>query len=287
MRFVSIATWTWVDPVSWPFWPCLSINSCLASLVRAMVLLSVQSSPRSPHGVKEEHGRPRSRSARNRTCRRACDTVSHARPRSTSGAPSRPPREPDRAGDSPLPVAPRAQRAAARSLVPRAPIGARVRHPAPLCGDGGAASRRPRGRSRAEALVALVRGRDRRVRHAPGPGTSGRRSPGRRPDEGRCARRVPRALPPLGRPRSRRGGRRPRPDGIIPGVRLYGDLAPWFHLLTAPPDYAGEAERYRRLIVGAVPDAGTLLELGSGGGNNASHLKEHFSCTLSDLSPQM
>ena len=31
----------------------------------------------------------------------------------------------------------------------------------------------------------------------------------------------------------------------------------------------------------------TLLELGSGGGNNASHLRERFTCTLSDLSPQM
>jgi len=69
-------------------------------------------------------------------------------------------------------------------------------------------------------------------------------------------------------------------------VRLYGDLAPWFHLLTAPEDYAAEAERYRSLIVGAVPDAQTLLELGSGGGNNASHLKAHFACTLSDVSPE-
>jgi hypothetical protein len=68
---------------------------------------------------------------------------------------------------------------------------------------------------------------------------------------------------------------------------MYGDLAPWFHLLTAPHDYAEEAERYRGLIVGACPDARTLLELGSGGGNNASHLRRHFACTLSDLSPQM
>ncbi len=70
-------------------------------------------------------------------------------------------------------------------------------------------------------------------------------------------------------------------------MRIYGDLAPWFHLLTAPEDYAVEADRYRELIVEAVPDAETLLELGSGGGNNASHLKHHFTCTLSDLSPQM
>jgi SAM-dependent methyltransferase len=70
-------------------------------------------------------------------------------------------------------------------------------------------------------------------------------------------------------------------------VRIYGDLAPWFHLLTAPSDYAGEAARYRTLIHEELPDARTLLELGSGGGNNASHLKAHFVCTLSDLSPQM
>jgi hypothetical protein len=70
-------------------------------------------------------------------------------------------------------------------------------------------------------------------------------------------------------------------------VRLYEELATWFHLLTAPEDYADEAERYRRLILGACPEARTLLELGAGGGNNASHLKAHFTCTLSDVSPQM
>lgn len=70
-------------------------------------------------------------------------------------------------------------------------------------------------------------------------------------------------------------------------MRLYGELAPWFHLLTAPADYAGEAARYERLILTSVPDATTLLELGSGGGNNASHLKRRFTCTLTDLSPDM
>ncbi len=70
-------------------------------------------------------------------------------------------------------------------------------------------------------------------------------------------------------------------------MRLYGDLAPWFHLLTAPEDYAGEAARYQEEILAEVPDARTLLELGSGGGNNASHLRERFTCALSDLSPQM
>ena len=68
---------------------------------------------------------------------------------------------------------------------------------------------------------------------------------------------------------------------------LYGELAPWFHLLTAPDEYAGEAARYQELALAACPDAATLLELGSGGGNNGSHLKRRFTCTLADLSPAM
>jgi len=70
--------------------------------------------------------------------------------------------------------------------------------------------------------------------------------------------------------------------------RIYGKLASWFHLLTSPDDYAEEAAFYRRVIVGASairPE--TLLELGSGGGNNASHLKASFRMTLTDISPQM
>jgi methyltransferase family protein len=73
-----------------------------------------------------------------------------------------------------------------------------------------------------------------------------------------------------------------------PGLmRIYAELAPWFHLLTHPDDYAVEAARYERLILESCPHAVTLLELGSGGGNNAMHLKRRFTCTLSDLSPQM
>jgi ubiquinone/menaquinone biosynthesis C-methylase UbiE len=70
--------------------------------------------------------------------------------------------------------------------------------------------------------------------------------------------------------------------------KLYAELASWFHLLSSPPDYAEEAEFARSLIVEASPSPPvTLLELGSGGGNNASHLKAHFQMTLADLSPGM
>ncbi len=70
--------------------------------------------------------------------------------------------------------------------------------------------------------------------------------------------------------------------------KLYGELASWFHLLSSPPDYAEEADFARKLLAetGASP-LRTVLELGSGGGNNASHLKAHFQMTLVDLSPGM
>lgn len=69
---------------------------------------------------------------------------------------------------------------------------------------------------------------------------------------------------------------------------MYTHNAPWFHALTAPEEYAEEAEIYRREILAAsqIP-VREVLELGSGGGNNASHLKHHFHLTLVDLSPDM
>jgi SAM-dependent methyltransferase len=70
--------------------------------------------------------------------------------------------------------------------------------------------------------------------------------------------------------------------------RLYGDLARWFHLLTSPEEYAEEAEIYRALLAEAADEPiRSVLELGSGGGNNASHLKRHFDMTLSDVSAEM
>jgi SAM-dependent methyltransferase len=71
-------------------------------------------------------------------------------------------------------------------------------------------------------------------------------------------------------------------------MHMYTDLAPWFHLLTHPSDYEDEAAFVSRVVDDVVEGpAGTLLELGSGGGNNASHLKARFECTLTDISPEM
>lgn len=70
--------------------------------------------------------------------------------------------------------------------------------------------------------------------------------------------------------------------------RLYSDLAGWFHLVTAPEEYAEEAAFFRRVLSEACdPEPVSVLELGCGGGNNAFHLKAHFTMTLVDLSPQM
>ncbi len=70
--------------------------------------------------------------------------------------------------------------------------------------------------------------------------------------------------------------------------RLYRDLADWWPVLSAPEDYAEEAEFYRNVIMSeAVVPPRTLLELGCGGGNNASHLKHHFHMTLVDIASGM
>jgi ubiquinone/menaquinone biosynthesis C-methylase UbiE len=84
----------------------------------------------------------------------------------------------------------------------------------------------------------------------------------------------------------------PSPPTATPFVsdlpKLYGELASWFHLLSDPKDYADEAEFARKLLCksGATTPL-TVLELGSGGGNNASHLKAHFQMTLVDSSEGM
>ena len=75
---------------------------------------------------------------------------------------------------------------------------------------------------------------------------------------------------------------------MTPLPRIYDDLASWWPLLSSPAEYAEEAKVYRRALGDASWGAPrTLLELGSGGGNNAFHLKAHLACTLVDLSPAM
>ncbi|MBB4080763.1 SAM-dependent methyltransferase [Lewinella aquimaris] len=70
-------------------------------------------------------------------------------------------------------------------------------------------------------------------------------------------------------------------------MKLYDELAHWWHLLSSPDDYREEAEVYWQIISKHQKDTKTLLELGSGGGNNAFHLKKKCTLTLTDLSPSM
>jgi SAM-dependent methyltransferase len=71
-------------------------------------------------------------------------------------------------------------------------------------------------------------------------------------------------------------------------MKLYDELAEWWPLFSAPEDYAEETTFFARVITDAFKTPPrTVLELGSGGGNNAFHLKSKFEMTLVDLSSQM
>ena len=69
---------------------------------------------------------------------------------------------------------------------------------------------------------------------------------------------------------------------------MYNQLAGWFHLLTAPHEYADEAAQVRRMLGQYVaPPLATVLEMGTGGGNLASHLGDQWQLTLTDPEPDM
>ena len=75
---------------------------------------------------------------------------------------------------------------------------------------------------------------------------------------------------------------------VDPQPLMYTEIAEWWPLLSRPEDYEEEATFY----LNAMRDASeipiqTVLELGSGGGNNASFMKEECSLTLVDMSPEM
>lgn len=69
--------------------------------------------------------------------------------------------------------------------------------------------------------------------------------------------------------------------------RLYRDLAEWWPLLSPPQEYAEEAAFAASVFGLASGPVREVLELGSGGGSNASHLRSGFDLTLVDLSGDM
>ena len=70
--------------------------------------------------------------------------------------------------------------------------------------------------------------------------------------------------------------------------RFYRELAAWWPLFSPPAEYLETGVFYRELLEAAcTSQPRTLLELGSGGGNHASHLKHELTLTLVDLSEGM
>jgi SAM-dependent methyltransferase len=69
--------------------------------------------------------------------------------------------------------------------------------------------------------------------------------------------------------------------------RFYGELARWWPLISPPEEYAEEAAFAASLLASASIPVREVLELGSGGGHVATHLKGRFAMTLVDLSEGM
>lgn len=70
-------------------------------------------------------------------------------------------------------------------------------------------------------------------------------------------------------------------------TQFYGALAEWWPVISPVEEYAEEATAIRDVILQSRPQARTLLELGSGGGHVAHHLRSHFDCCLTDVSAAM
>jgi len=70
--------------------------------------------------------------------------------------------------------------------------------------------------------------------------------------------------------------------------RFYQELSEWWTLFSPASHYVEEAvDLLRRLTPLPAPGTKTMLELGSGGGSLASHLKDQFTLTFTDLSAGM
>lgn len=79
--------------------------------------------------------------------------------------------------------------------------------------------------------------------------------------------------------------------GATGDYRIYSDLADWWPMISPTREYAQEAAYLAAIINQATPPGATtpatVLDLGSGGGHVAVHLKDTFTMTLVDISDQM
>jgi SAM-dependent methyltransferase len=79
------------------------------------------------------------------------------------------------------------------------------------------------------------------------------------------------------------------------GYRMYDEFAHLWTQISAPEDYAEEAEALRGVLFDLLEDGRngqgcyrpSILELGVGGGNNLSHLIEFVDAVAADISPSM
>lgn len=70
--------------------------------------------------------------------------------------------------------------------------------------------------------------------------------------------------------------------------QLYESLADWWPVISPPSEYAEEAALYVEMIRSAARGpVREVLELGSDGGNNASHMKHSFALTLVEPADRM
>lgn len=79
-------------------------------------------------------------------------------------------------------------------------------------------------------------------------------------------------------------------DSRTPSHRFYGELAGWWPLISPVEEYEEEAMFAVSVLRDPASDPrrrAEVLELGSGGGHMAAHLKAHFTMTLTDLSEEM
>ena len=75
--------------------------------------------------------------------------------------------------------------------------------------------------------------------------------------------------------------------GMASDYRVYSDLAAWWPLISPPEEYTAEAAHLAGVFRAAELPVREVLDLGSGGGGVAVHLKGRLAMTLVDLSEEM
>jgi SAM-dependent methyltransferase len=70
-------------------------------------------------------------------------------------------------------------------------------------------------------------------------------------------------------------------------IKLFNSLAEYWPLLSPPDDYLEEATLLKNILLSQGEHINSVLELGSGGGHNAFHLKKYFNMTLVEMSGNM